>query len=179
MCLQSEEPKKKRTFYGWMQSPQICSHSILQYHVIYINVNLHWFTLEQTKPAISVELYLLLRCTAVLQGSPRNLLGFKGAVGGSLFTAISHGRIGDVVQTSHTLGQETVRWRHLYVASDCRNPAKKHKTQFHKVVTWCQRLVLSSLVLQNLSLWADRIHWNNKAVWQVGIHTIKESDSYV
>lgn len=58
----------------------------------------------------------------MLQGSPRNLLGFKGAVGGSLFTAISHGRIGDVVQTSHTLGKETVQWRHLYVASDCRNP---------------------------------------------------------
>lgn len=50
--------------------------------------------------------YLLLRCTGALQGSPRNLLGFKGAVGGSLFTAISHGRIGDVVQTSHTLGKE-------------------------------------------------------------------------
>lgn len=52
------------------------------------------------------EFYLLLRCTGALQGSPRNLLGFKGAVGGSLFTAISHGRIGDVVQTSHTLGKE-------------------------------------------------------------------------
>lgn len=64
----------------------------------------------------------------MLQGSPRNLLGFKGAVGGSLFTAISHGRIGDVVQTSHTLGKETVRWRHLYVASDCRNPAKNTNT---------------------------------------------------
>lgn len=50
--------------------------------------------------------YLLLRCTGALQGSPRNLLGFKGAVGGSLFTAISHGRIGDVVQTSHTPGKE-------------------------------------------------------------------------
>lgn len=65
---------------------------------------------------------LLLRCTGALQGSPRNLLGFKGAVGGSLFTAISHGRIGDVVQTSHTLGKETVQWRHLNVASDCLNP---------------------------------------------------------
>lgn len=71
--------------------------------------------------------YLLLRCTGALQGSPRNLLGFKGAVGGSLFTAISHGRIGDVVQTSHTLGKEMVQWRHLYVASDCLNPEKKHK----------------------------------------------------
>lgn len=56
-----------------------------------------------------------------MQGSPRNLLGFNGAVGGSLFTAISHGRIGDVVQTSHTLGKESVQWRHLYVASDCLN----------------------------------------------------------
>ena len=72
--------------------------------------------------------YLLLRCTGALQGSPRNLLGFKGAVGGSLFTAISHGRIGDVVQTSHTQGKETVQWRHLYVASDCLNPAKTQLT---------------------------------------------------
>lgn len=64
---------------------------------------------------------LLLRCTVALQGSPRNLLGFKGAVGGSLFTAISHGRIGDVVQTSHALGEGTVQWRHSYVASDCLN----------------------------------------------------------
>lgn len=64
---------------------------------------------------------LLLRCTGALQGSPRNLLGFKGAVGGSLFTAISHGRIGDVVQTSHALGKEIVQWRHLYAASDCLN----------------------------------------------------------
>lgn len=63
-----------------------------------------------------------------MQGSPRNLLGFKGAVGGSLFTAISHGRIGDVVQTSHALGKEIVQWRHLYVASDCLNPAKKKNT---------------------------------------------------
>ncbi len=69
--------------------------------------------------------YLLLRCTGELQGSPRNLLGFNGAVGGSLFTAISHGRIGDVVQTSHTLGKESVLWR--YVASDCLNPAKTHQ----------------------------------------------------
>lgn len=76
----------------------------------------------------------------MLQGSPRNLLGFKGAVGGSLFTAISHGRIGDVVQTSHTLGKETVQWRHLYVASDCRNPAEKHKTQFHNVSDWVAEL---------------------------------------
>ena len=35
----------------------------------------------------------------MLQGSPRNLLWFKGAVGGRLVTAISHGRIGDVVGT--------------------------------------------------------------------------------
>lgn len=60
-----------------------------------------------------------------MQGSPRNLLGFKGAVGGSLFTAISHGRIGDVVQTSHTQGKETVQWRHLYVASDCLNLSER------------------------------------------------------
>lgn len=73
---------------------------------------------------LSCDFYLLLRCTGAWQGSPRNLLGFKGAVGGSLFTAISHGRIGDVVQTSHTLGKETVQRRHLYVASDCRNPGK-------------------------------------------------------
>lgn len=61
-------------------------------------------------------LYLLLNCTGTWQGSPRNLLGFRGAVGDSLFTAISHGRIGDVVQTNHTLGTETVQWRHSYVA---------------------------------------------------------------
>jgi len=72
------------------------------------------------------RLYLLLRCTGALHGSPRNLLGFKGAVGGSLFTAISHGRIGDVVQTSHTPGKETVQWRHLF-ASDCLNPVKTHR----------------------------------------------------
>ena len=55
--------------------------------------------------------YLLLRCTGALQGSPRNLLGFKGAVGGSLFTAISHGRIGDVVQNESR--KETAQLRHL------------------------------------------------------------------
>lgn len=60
------------------------------------------FSVSEVRP----DFYLLLRCTGALQGSPRNLLGFKGAVGGSLFTAISHGRIGDVVQTSHTLGKE-------------------------------------------------------------------------
>lgn len=65
---------------------------------------------------------LLLRCAGVLQGSPRNLRGFKGAVGGSLFTATSHGRIGDVEQTSHAPGMESVQWRHLDVASDCLNP---------------------------------------------------------
>lgn len=85
----------------------------------------------------------------VLQGSPRNLLGFKGAVGGSLFTAISHGRIGDVVQTSHTLGKETVQWRHLYVASDCRNPARKHKhnEQSYKLLSEFSFLVLQSKTL--------------------------------
>lgn len=78
--------------------------------------------------------YLLLRCTGVLQGSPRNLLGFKGAVGGSLFTAISHGRIGDVVQTSHAPGEETLLWRHLEVASDCLYPANTHTTNYQSTV---------------------------------------------
>lgn len=109
---------------------QSSSQSILQYSVIYINVN-HIIHLSENRNgrSILVEPYLLLRCTAVLQGSPRNLLGFKGAVGGSLFTAISHGRIGDVVQTSHTPGKETVQRRHLDAASDCRNPADKKKTK--------------------------------------------------
>lgn len=52
------------------------------------------------------ETHLLLRCTGVLQGSPWNLLWFKGAIGGRLLTAISHGRIGDVVGTSHTQEQQ-------------------------------------------------------------------------
>lgn len=84
-----------------------------------------------------------------MQGSPRNLLGFKGAVGGSLFTAISHGRIGDVVQTSHALGKEIVQWRHLYVASDCLNPAKKKKTPTTKMptVTLIIMIMLQCLLL--------------------------------
>ena len=53
------------------------------------------------------NVHLLLRCTGVLQGSPRNRLWFKGAVGGRLFTAIAHGRIGDVVGTSQALEKET------------------------------------------------------------------------
>lgn len=65
-------------------------------------------SLKENCPEESLHFYLLLRCTGALQGSLRNLLGFNGAVGGSLVTAISHGRIGDVVQTSHTLGKETV-----------------------------------------------------------------------
>lgn len=68
-------------------------HSILQNHLDQCKYP-HAFRYPRTDKA---SVYLLLRCTAVLQGSPRNLLGFKGAVGGSLFTAISHGRIGDVV----------------------------------------------------------------------------------
>lgn len=71
------------------------------------------FSLKERWLTEKQSFYLLLRCAGALQGSPRNLLGFKGAVGGSLFTAISHGRIGDVVQTSHTLGKETVQWRHF------------------------------------------------------------------
>lgn len=82
-----------------------------------------------------------------MQGSPRNLLGFKGAVGGSLFTAISHGRIGDVVQTSHALGKEIVQWRHLYVASDCLNPAKKQQQQKMPTDTLIIMIMLQCLLL--------------------------------
>lgn len=48
--------------------------------------------------AVAARSHLLLRCTGALQGPPMKLLWFKGAVGGRLFTAISHGRIGDVVK---------------------------------------------------------------------------------
>lgn len=94
------------------------SHSTCQYRLLMIQLqglsikpncqkfNIEFATINFLQIEVRLEFYLLLRCTGALQGSPRNLLGFKGAVGGSLFTAISHGRIGDVVQTSHTLGKE-------------------------------------------------------------------------
>lgn len=118
---------------------------LVKIRVICFSVSLCWhilqwgfeYCLKRTTTLIPIikRLYLLLRCTGALQGSPRNLLGFKGAVGGSLFTAISHGRIGDVVQTSHSLGMETVQWRHLNVASDCLNPEKQYKKTNNKWTT--------------------------------------------
>lgn len=80
-----------------------------KFNIEFATINFLQKTVTKTTILVSevrLDFYLLLRCTGALQGSPRNLLGFKGAVGGSLFTAISHGRIGDVVQTSHTLGKE-------------------------------------------------------------------------
>ena len=73
----------------------------------------------------------------MLQGSPKNLLGFKGAVGGSLFTAISHGRIGDVVQTSHA------RERKPYTGGTCMLPLivltlqKTQQTDFLTILHLC------------------------------------------
>lgn len=73
--------------------------------------------------------HLLLRWTGVLQGSPRNLLWFKGAGGGRLFTAISHGRICDVVGTSHTQEEGDLQcWRHLCLAAlDCLYSVRSKK----------------------------------------------------
>lgn len=77
--------------------------------------------------------HLLLRCRGVMQGSPMTLLWFKGAVDGHLLTATSHGRICDVVRTSHTClgwGDQKCK-RHLCLtASDCRNSVWNKKYGF-------------------------------------------------
>lgn len=91
-----------------MIQPQLLSikPKYQKFNIEFATINFLQETVTILVSEVRLDLYLLLRCTGALQGSPRNLLGFKGAVGGSLFTAISHGRIGDVVQTSHTLGKE-------------------------------------------------------------------------
>lgn len=58
---------------------------------------------------VTAQSHLLLSCTGALQGPPMKLLWFKGAVGGRLFTAISHGRIGNVVK-NESQPQAGERW---------------------------------------------------------------------